>query len=266
VLSPSPHFGARLCNLRFLRFSASGNHSTLGGIKGVVYALSFGSLLARHLGQFVARKTNAVWVVAIRDGSMSSSCGVNPPMKACRRSSHKVVQTRLLFRTSRGVIFVSSRAGDAAGQHSVEFHRRGQVFPCGSLQSGKGIVRFRVVRFRRPWCGSDDPHQPRRIDWSCPPIQFGIYCRKRNILPGRILANSKCRPGNAPEAESENYYAGRRRKVRCKGPLEGVTRHPIAEMGQRVREECSAEKVSDAVVAAHRSPLLTANPMPGGRF
>jgi hypothetical protein len=40
-----------------------------------------------------------------------------------------------------------------------------------------------------------------------------------------------------------------------------VPRDPVAEMGQGVREECAPEKVGHVVVPAHRSSLLTANPM-----
>ena len=36
-----------------------------------------------------------------------------------------------------------------------------------------------------------------------------------------------------------------------KGALEGMARDPVAEMGKRVREECSAEEVSQVVVPAH---------------
>ena len=47
----------------------------------------------------------------------------------------------------------------------------------------------------------------------------------------------------------------------CKWALEGVPRDPVAEMGQRVREECASKKVGHVVVPARRSSLLAACPM-----
>jgi hypothetical protein len=47
---------------------------------------------------------------------------------------------------------------------------------------------------------------------------------------------------------------------RCKGALKGVSRDSVAEMGQRVREEYSREKIGYVMVPAHRCSLLTARP------
>jgi hypothetical protein len=43
-----------------------------------------------------------------------------------------------------------------------------------------------------------------------------------------------------------------------------MARDPIAEMGQRVREECAPEEVRHIVIPAHCCSLLIAEPMVAG--